>query len=157
MQRRTVFGFLVAGGAALVSGVIGVPALVMGLAPAWRGREENWQRVGDAGQYALKSVTAGVVAANPRRWPRRYGDQAIYVWRKSAEEFVVFSRSCTDLGCPVEYDRGSACFFCPCHGGIFNREGERLAGPPRAPLYRYRHRVRDGVLEVDLSSIPASA
>ncbi|WP_164102419.1 QcrA and Rieske domain-containing protein [Candidatus Laterigemmans baculatus] len=80
--------------------------------------------------------------------------QSVYVWRRSAEEVVVFSRSCTDLGCPVTWDPGSHCFLCPCHGGIFAKDGERMAGPPDRPLYRYANRVRDGRLEIDLSSVP---
>jgi menaquinol-cytochrome c reductase iron-sulfur subunit len=55
----------------------------------------------------------------------------------------------------LDYDRGSACFFCPCHGGIFRQNGERLAGPPKRPMYRYAHRLRDGIVEIDLQSVPA--
>ena len=29
-----------------------------------------------------------------------------------------------------------------------------MAGPPNKPLYRYANRVRDGVLEIDLFSLP---
>ena len=67
---------------------------------------------------------------------------------------VVFSRVCTDVGCPVTYDRGSACFLGPCHGGIFTQDGTPIHGPPPRPLYRYAARVRDGVLEIDLNSLP---
>jgi hypothetical protein len=72
--------------------------------------------------------------------PRPLSRQGVYVWRPTDEEVVVFSRSCTDLGCPVIWDGGSQCFFCPCHGGIFARDGRRMAGPPDRELYRYANR-----------------
>ena len=80
--------------------------------------------------------------------------QGVYVWRSTETEVVVYSRSCTDLGCPVTWDPGSQWFYCPCHGGIFDREGERRAGPPNKPLYRYAIRLVDGDLEIDLHSVP---
>jgi Rieske Fe-S protein len=157
MKRRTAAGILVAGGALVAAGAVGVPTLVMGLSPALRSRRENWQPLGPVDDFAAEGITSSVIEPHQGTWPQRHGQHLVYVWRRKTDEFVVFSRSCTDLGCPVEYDRRSACFYCPCHGGIFDREGERLAGPPRRPLYRYDHRVRDGVLEIDLSSIPPSA
>jgi Rieske Fe-S protein len=57
----------------------------------------------------------------------------------------------------VNWDAGSQCFYCPCHGGIFDREGVPMAGPPPEPLYRYTTRVRDGVLEIDARSVPPMA
>ena len=88
---------------------------------------------------------------------RALREKGVYVWRVSGEAIVVFSRNCTDLSCPVTYDPGSECFFCPCHGGIFAKDGERLAGPPNRPLYRYATRIEQGVLEIDLNSVPAIA
>lgn len=89
-------------------------------------------------------------------WARSLDEKGVYVWRKSEKEadVVVFSRNCTDLSCPVKFDEGSECFYCPCHGGIFDKQGIPLAGPPSVPLYRYANRVRGGVLEIDLNSLP---
>jgi menaquinol-cytochrome c reductase iron-sulfur subunit len=67
---------------------------------------------------------------------------------------VVFSRNCTDASCPVVFDAGSDCFLCPCHGGVFSKDGTPLHGPPPRPLWRYAARVRAGVLEIDLNSLP---
>lgn len=39
------------------------------------------------------------------------------------------------LGCPVTAsDTG---FICPCHGGSYDKDGKRKAGPPVRPLDRY--------------------
>ena len=57
----------------------------------------------------------------------------------------------------MRYDPGSTFYYCPCHGGIFNQAGDPVAGPPARPLYRLATRVRGGVLEIDLTSIPPAA
>jgi menaquinol-cytochrome c reductase iron-sulfur subunit len=95
------------------------------------------------------------VAPVPRGdWARSLGEKGVFVWRASEEEVVVFSRNCTDLSCPVTWDPGSNWFYCPCHGGIFAQDGTNVAGPPTRPLYRYANRVQNGVLEIDLLSLP---
>ena len=37
-------------------------------------------------------------------------------------------------------------FGCPCHGGQYDTEGNRVAGPPVRALDRYRFEIRDGRL-----------
>ena len=37
-----------------------------------------------------------------------------------------------------------AAFACPCHGGAYDTEGNRTAGPPVRALDRYEYEVRDG-------------
>lgn len=139
----------------VVVGAAGVPALVTALFPAFGGRDgEAWKPVGRLDDFPVRGVGKAVVPTSRVRWPRTMKERAVYVWRPAADEVVVFSRSCTDLGCPVTWDTGSEWFFCPCHGGIFAKNGDRVAGPPDRPLYRYANRVRDGVVEIDLTSLP---
>jgi menaquinol-cytochrome c reductase iron-sulfur subunit len=158
MTRRYFFGLLVTGGAILVAGVVGAPALVAGLSPALAPRrKKRWRRVGRLNEFPVGWTTESAIPRDEQSWPRPLREQAVFVWRRSEADIVVFSRSCTDLGCPLDYDRGSTCFYCPCHGGVFTQDGQRLMGPPKGPMYRYTHRVRNGVLEIDVSSIPAGA
>jgi hypothetical protein len=60
--------------------------------------------------------------------------------------FVVFSNRCMHLGCPVAAALSG--FACPCHGGQYNKEGQRIAGPPIRPLDRYEWEVKDDQLRV---------
>lgn len=55
--------------------------------------------------------------------------------------FVALSRVCTHLGCLVEYDRIQNRLICPCHGAIFNLEGNVVSGPPPKPLQTFPLRV----------------
>ena len=83
--------------------------------------------------------------------------------------FTVLSNRCAHLGCPVqvnglpldnkkkvEHNHGmevsqiptaaAAGFGCPCHGGQYDTEGNRTAGPPVRALDRYEFRIKDGRL-----------
>jgi menaquinol-cytochrome c reductase iron-sulfur subunit len=157
MKRRTVSGILVAAGSALVAGAVGIPTLIAGISPIWQPLGTKWRRVGTLDRFRPGQVTRAIVEPEADVWPRRFGELAVFVWRPVAAELVVFSQSCTDLGCPLEYEAGSACFLCPCHGGIFAQDGRRLAGPPKTPMLRYAHRLRDDVLEIDVTSLPPAA
>jgi cytochrome b6-f complex iron-sulfur subunit len=48
--------------------------------------------------------------------------------------FAAFSRTCTHLGCLVEFSRTRQHFLCPCHAGIFDADGNVVSGPPPKPL-----------------------
>ena len=49
-------------------------------------------------------------------------------------EYIAFDGTCTHMGCLVTPDTKSGGFFCPCHAGVFDDEGNVLSGPPEAPL-----------------------
>lgn len=54
-----------------------------------------------------------------------------------AGNFVAYSRRCTHLSCPVEYQADQNRLYCPCHNGAFSLEdGHVLQGPPPRPLPR---------------------
>lgn len=145
---------LVQGISALMAGAVALPALLSGLSPVFRTRARQWRVVGPLTAFPVGGVQEAAVEPPPELdWPAA-PPQGVYVWRPDETTLVVFSRACTDLGCPVNYDPGSQCYFCPCHGGIFNTDGERLAGPPDRPLFRYDVRVRDGIVEVNPDSVP---
>ncbi len=57
----------------------------------------------------------------------------------------VLSSSCAHLGCPVRWitKEGEGEFLCPCHGGIYNINGEYVGGPPPRGMYAYTSEVRE--------------
>ncbi|MEK7803282.1 MAG: ubiquinol-cytochrome c reductase iron-sulfur subunit [Deltaproteobacteria bacterium] len=56
---------------------------------------------------------------------------------KTDKDFVAFSRKCTDLGCLVSWDKSRQQFICPCHQGVYDKNGKNIAGPPPRPLDRF--------------------
>ncbi|OFZ53318.1 MAG: hypothetical protein A2428_10235 [Bdellovibrionales bacterium RIFOXYC1_FULL_54_43] len=159
MQRRTWLKRVVHAVGAFTGAVVVFPAFVTALSPVLRRPESSrWRVLGGVANFPLDQVTPTTVkvgdqsAADPL--DSGLGDQLVYVWRQAERQFVVFSRSCTDLGCPLNFDPGSEMFLCPCHGGIFAKDGTVKAGPPSRPMDRYANRLRDGFLEIDLHSVP---
>jgi menaquinol-cytochrome c reductase iron-sulfur subunit len=86
-----------------------------------------------------------------------------------AASFTILSNRCVHLGCPVQVNglplddqsetertegqavlriptAAAAGFGCPCHGGQYDNEGNRTAGPPVRALDRYEFRIDDGRL-----------
>lgn len=53
---------------------------------------------------------------------------------RTTEGVTALSLVCTHLGCTVQWQSGKQQFYCPCHDGYFDRDGEVIAGPPPLPL-----------------------
>lgn len=75
---------------------------------------------------------------------------------------LVLYRKCVHLGCivpwkphdPTEDDLAvKGRFNCPCHGGIYDRYGVNIAGPPPRPLDLFQAWVEGGDLVVDTNRI----
>ena len=59
------------------------------------------------------------------------------------------SRTCTHLGCRVNFLEDKQLIECPCHQSRFSREGKRLAGPAKKTLPTYPvevKRAEDGTI-----------
>jgi menaquinol-cytochrome c reductase iron-sulfur subunit len=154
MNRRTLLKTFVQIASLAVAAVVAIPGVAYVLSPViGRKRDSLWLELGPADQFPPGQISEAIarLPEHPHNHPRERG---VYVSRLDPQQLVVFSRSCTDVGCPVNWDAGSHCFFCPCHGGIFDSAGQRMAGPPPRPLHRYATRVRDGMLEIDFYSTP---
>lgn len=67
---------------------------------------------------------------------------------QSAGEWVIFSLICRHKKCTVAYKPQEEQFICPCHDGIYDKNGKVLSGPPPAPLRRFKHEIRNGELWV---------
>jgi Rieske Fe-S protein len=88
---------------------------------------------------------------------------------KQVPSFTIISNRCAHLGCPVQANGPSgailglktiketgkngkvtlvptvpAGFGCPCHGGQYDTEGNRTAGPPVRALDRYEYEIDNG-------------
>lgn len=155
MTRRKLLTGIIAAGGLGVAGAVGVPAVMTALSPVLvRRKTEEWRPIGPLAEFPLGEVRKAVVDVPRDDWAGGLREKGVFVWHSDAEGIVVYSRDCTDLGCPINHDPGSNWFFCPCHGGIFSTDGQPQAGPPNRPLYRYASRIREGILEIDLRSLP---
>ena len=55
---------------------------------------------------------------------------------RTADGVSALSLVCTHLGCIVQWQQAKEQFYCPCHAGYFDRNGDVLSGPPPLPLER---------------------
>ena len=80
------------------------------------------------------------------------------------QSFTILYSRCVHLGCPVQPngpidEEGmkevngvqlrpvlAQSFGCPCHGGLYDAEGNRQAGPPVRSMDRYSFSIRNGRL-----------
>jgi quinol---cytochrome c reductase iron-sulfur subunit, bacillus type len=93
--------------------------------------------------------------------------------KQQVPSFTIISNHCVHLGCPVQANgpTGSilgkptlhehtlngpltlepvlpAGYGCPCHGGQYDAEGNRIAGPPVRALDRYSYEIHNGRLVI---------
>lgn len=59
----------------------------------------------------------------------------------TGNEYIALSTKCTHLGCQVFWRKDDKVFYCPCHEGFFNSDGEVVKGPPPKPLDTYKVEV----------------
>jgi menaquinol-cytochrome c reductase iron-sulfur subunit len=82
-------------------------------------------------------------------WIESEEELAAYVLTENGRDYVAMSNICTHLACRVRWIADRQQFFCPCHNGVYDKQGRVISGPPPRPLDRYEVRVEDGRLEVD--------
>ena len=130
----------------VMGAVIAVPSLGFVLAPAWETVDYYWSDLGPAENFKDDEANPWTpVIFQSRPDPRGSGlFRRVAFVRNKGGEFSAISNNCMHLGCPVQAF-GSA-FACPCHGGQYDGEGRRTAGPPARPLNRYETKVENGHL-----------
>jgi menaquinol-cytochrome c reductase iron-sulfur subunit len=153
IHRRKAMKWIVGGIASSMGAILGAPALLAVFSPVIKRplSSSHWSSLGNLSEFPIGEITSARISQ------KDYMSKGVYVWRKSPNDIVVYSRSCTDLGCPIKWEPGSEVFLCPCHGGMFSKQGDPMAGPPKLPLYRYSFRILENKLEIDLSSVPLIA
>lgn len=66
----------------------------------------------------------------------------------TASGYVAVSAVCTHQGCTVGYLASSSQFRCPCHGGMFDINGNVLSGPPPSALKKYTVTQNGNILSI---------
>ncbi len=129
---------------------LGIPAIAYVIGPALKKTEAaNWIKLGLASRVELGVPT--LYKATIKRqtgWIASEQELSFYVLTENGRDFVAISNVCTHLGCRVRWITDQSQFVCPCHNGVFDRQGTVLAGPPPRPLDRFEIKVEDDVLYV---------
>ncbi|HWQ91080.1 MAG TPA: ubiquinol-cytochrome c reductase iron-sulfur subunit, partial [Clostridia bacterium] len=147
---------LAVGGA--TAAMLGAPMVAFVLAPLGVKQPEVWRTVGRVEDFAVgETRDVRYEDASPLPWAGVTARTAAWLRRESETEFVAYSIHCTHLGCPVRWLKEAQLFMCPCHGGVFYKNGDVAAGPPDKPLARYPVRVENGEVQIQTGPLPLLA
>ena len=157
INRRKFLGRVSIALSGLGGALVGVPVIGFLFAPLLRRIPNSWQVVGAVEEFRVGETRQVVLRDDsPLPWAGVAARSAAWLRRDTEQDFVAFSVNCTHLGCPVRWLQDASIFMCPCHGGVFYKDGAVAAGPPPHPLTRYQVRVQNGQVEVLTDEIRVS-
>ncbi len=135
--------------------LVGVPVIGFLISPLLREVPRIWRPVGALGDFKegeIVEVTFEDSSALP--WAGLTQKTAAWLSRQQGDKFVAFSVNCSHLGCPVRWEANAQLFMCPCHGGVYYKNGQVAAGPPPRGLTKYPVRIQSGNVEILTSAAP---
>lgn len=153
--RRSFLVKLSLGLSVLSAAVAGVPVLAAIFAPLIEKTPKLWRNVGGLDKFEVGTTNLVTFEnADPEKWSGVTSKSAAWLRRDSEDKFTAFSANCTHLGCPVRWEADAHLFMCPCHGGVYYKDGSVAAGPPPKPLVRYPVRINKNTVEIQTSPVP---
>jgi quinol---cytochrome c reductase iron-sulfur subunit, bacillus type len=171
-SRSGFLGLATLGLGAVIGALVTIPPLFLAMIPPFLKQSKKPIDLGPLHLYPLNQwriVTFRLVSGEGPVWNRtayiRYNGPL-----NGQPSFTIISNRCAHLGCPVqplglvqpaqartiqsanlEPVRSTPViavsgFSCPCHGGAYDTEGNRTAGPPVRALDRYEYSIVKGRL-----------
>ena len=156
---------------AVIGGIVTVPAVGFAVLPAFLKQHSHDVDLGPItdfpqGQYIVATFLRDPSLGEVSRRTAFIRNNGLVNGKPS---FTCISNRCAHVGCPVQpggpvFDSKkktvktangqidlipalpAAGFICPCHGGTYDQEGNRTAGPPVRALDRYEFFIRNGNL-----------
>lgn len=154
-KRRDFLVKLSLGLGGLAAAIAAVPIFSAIFAPLIEKTPKMWRNVGDLDSFAIGTTSlVKFENADPEQWAGVTSKTAAWLRRDSQNKFTAFSANCTHLGCPVRWEASAELFMCPCHGGVYYKDGTVAAGPPPKALVQYPVRINKKAVEVQTSPIP---
>lgn len=170
--RSKFLEFSTLGLGGVIGGVVTLPAVGFAVLPAFTREERREVDLGPLENFPEGQFVIATFLSDPELG--EVSRRTAYVRNNGAKDgrpsFTIVSNRCVHLGCPTQVAGvpneddateiesegavrvrltptiGGAGFNCPCHGGAYNPEGNRTAGPPVRALDRYAFKIVDGRL-----------
>jgi menaquinol-cytochrome c reductase iron-sulfur subunit len=151
---------------ALIGGIVTVPVLGFAVLPAFVDQEPSGADLGPLENFPENEWRVATFMEDPEQGEvtRRTAFVRNNGELNGVPSFTIISNRCAHLGCPtqpggpieeeqrqeVETEQATvtliptqpSAFSCPCHGGAYDTEGNRTAGPPVRALDRYEFSIR---------------
>jgi menaquinol-cytochrome c reductase iron-sulfur subunit len=150
LSRRNFMQSAIWGIGGLIGIVFGASAVAYVVGPSLKKQQtETWVRLGPTSKVELGVPTLFTFTVQTQTgWIETTEEVSVYVLTTDARTYIAMSNICTHLGCRVRWITDQDKFFCPCHNGEFDIEGDVIAGPPPRPLDRYDVKVENDQLYV---------
>jgi menaquinol-cytochrome c reductase iron-sulfur subunit len=157
---------------AVIGGIVTVPVAGFAVLPAFLGQKRHEVDLGPVADFAEGQWYIATFMTDPkegdtsRRTAFVRNNGSVKSEDGQVPSFTIISNRCAHLGCPVQangpigktttertangpihlHETQPAGFGCPCHGGQYDTEGNRTAGPPVRGLDRYDFAIVKGRL-----------
>jgi quinol---cytochrome c reductase iron-sulfur subunit, bacillus type len=153
---------------AAIGGLVTVPVLGFAVAPAFVGQEYPAVDLGPLDSYPDGDWLVATFVSRPvdGKVSRRTAFIRNNGLKDGVPSLSILSNRCVHMGCPTQPQGPSgeqrkvetsalpveltptqpSGYGCPCHGGAYDIEGNRTAGPPVRALDRYAYSIIDGNL-----------
>lgn len=155
MNRRAFLTRLSLGLVGIVTALIGVPIIGSLITPFFVEKPREWRDIGGVNDFGVGETTlVKFTDATDREWAGTTAKTAAWLRRKKKNKFKAFSINCTHLGCPVRWIKSSEIFLCPCHGGVYYKDGTPAAGPPPDSLSQYPVRIVKDRVQILTTPLP---
>jgi Rieske Fe-S protein len=151
----------------LIGALVTLPALGFMTLPAFLKQKSSARDVGPISDFPEGEFVVTTFMTNPAQG--KVSRQTAFIRNNGLLDgkpsFTIISNHCAHLGCPVQPNTAvptkskqlndvtlialptpPSGFSCPCHGGAYDIEGNRIAGPPVRALNRFAFSVRNGHL-----------
>jgi Rieske Fe-S protein len=147
--RRSFLSRLVLAGAGLIgAAVAGLAGAVV--TPRARAAVRRWRPA--ASMFDLPPSGPFVATLTERHadgWHQTRKETVVFI-DKVGDDYQALSATCTHLGCRVAWNATEGQYKCPCHGGVFGRDGQVLAGPPPEGLRRIPVRLNPETADIEV-------
>ena len=142
MDRRRALALFVNSTIALIGGGLSAVLGAFALRPLRTPQSNRWARAGALTDLAPNVPVPRILVVSRRDgWYRERARETVFLVWDGAKAIHALSATCTHLGCQVRWDTDTANFRCPCHGGVFDAQGNVVSGPPPRALDRVEARV----------------
>jgi menaquinol-cytochrome c reductase iron-sulfur subunit len=156
----------------VITGIVSLPIVGFAVLPAFTGQELESVDLGPTDNFPENQWIEATFLLDPAlgEVSRRTAFVRYNGVFEDRPSYTIISNRCVHLGCPVQASGPRdedeketvkteqaeltltpvlpANFSCPCHGGAYDIEGNRIAGPPVRAMDRYKFAIVDSHLHL---------
>ena len=147
--RRSFFGWVTTAISAFIGISLTVPRVGYVISPAFRRKKKEWVPVGTLDELPVgEPKDLQYTETVEDGWLQTNSTKGIWAIKQQDNQVTVFSPICPHLGCGYQWDKQDRLFKCPCHGSIYDVDGNVKGGPAPRPLDTLPVKVENGQLLV---------